>query len=412
LANRPGEEEKNFLLTLYVSEASLVELESLEQLGSFNFRILNCDNVTALVKCDEQSATRLIERIGGAFKISKVLGNEISDAIQNFSLPFVPKFNWTVSGYSCPIDLLTQSRTELHELLKSKGLGKSKFIEPQIIIKNEDSGKLKVAEIKSKELSQKIFQQNHGNQGFEFVVHGGYKGKPLFAQTIKTSNFQGYEERDFERPHQDPTKTISPRLARILVNMVSTSDHLTILDPFCGLGTILQEAMLCGYSVIGVDRQDSNIKKSRENLDWIRSKYDTGPVGKSLFAFDARRISKARMPQVDSIATEPILLPIFKSNPGPSEARSRIDQVAKTYIRCLNEFKLVLGDRNGRIAITTPVVVDSSGKRLSFSLEEYAISMGLKAYRGRLSGGHLHYPIQVESTKKRIVHRAINLYVS
>ncbi len=403
-------ETRHFLLALSLGEASLMELESLEELGTYGFKILDSDRVAALIHCTEQNAKRLIKRTGGSFKISRVLGRDILSSLESMALPFDPKFNWTVSGYSCDHDQIHEARAEIHDLLKSKGLGKSKLIEPEIMIEDTRQGTIAVAEIKSSELSSRILEPESEREGIDFVVHGGFGGKPVYAQTFETSDFRGYDERDFMRPYQDPTKTISPRIARILVNLATTSEHLTLLDPFCGLGTILQEALVCGHSVVGVDRQEKNVDQSRENLRWTRTKYGIRRGDINLFAYDARRISRARMRMIDAIASEPILLPIFTTNPAPAQARLQIQKVAENYQRCMGEFASVLRGKKRRIAITSPVLVDSSGMRRTFSLEEAAISAGFRAYHGRLSGRRVTYPLELESSKKRIVQRAMNVY--
>ena len=60
-----------------------------------------------------------------------------------------------------------------------------------------------------------------------------------------------------------------PRLARMMVNLSSCGKGKVLLDPFCGVGTILQEALLEGASVIGTDANAWCVKASEENLDWL-----------------------------------------------------------------------------------------------------------------------------------------------
>lgn len=403
-------EREQFLLTLFLADASLMELESLEELRLFNFKILRADRSTALIECAKGDAVRLIRRTGGSFKIARVLGSDISTAFEKASLPFDAKFDWTISAYECSSDLFQEAREAMHDLLKLKRLGKSKFLEPEILFEDKRKTKINAAEIKSSEVYSRILFPEDGREGIDLVLHGGLVGKTIYAQTIETSDFMGYDERDFMRPYQDPTKTVSPRIARMLVNLATTSDKLALLDPFCGLGTILQEALLCGDTVIGIDRDQKNIEKSKENLLWTKTRYKIGRRDMNLFAYDARRISRARMPQVDAIASEPILLPIFKTNPGPAEARQAVQRVAEIYERCIREFASVLNQKKRRVAITTPILIDTSGKRMFFSLDEAATSAGFKPYRGRLSGRNMEYPLEMETAKKRIVQRAINLY--
>ena len=48
-----------------------------------------------------------------------------------------------------------------------------------------------------------------------------------------------------------------------------------ILDPFCGSGTVLQEALLMGFTqVAGTDLSPKAITDTKENIAWIKEKYN------------------------------------------------------------------------------------------------------------------------------------------
>jgi len=68
---------------------------------------------------------------------------------------------------------------------------------------------------------------------------------------------------------------LPPKLAQIIINLTDLSiDHGLVLDPFCGTGVILQEALLMGYRVYGTDLDPRMIDYTGENLDWLDSKFD------------------------------------------------------------------------------------------------------------------------------------------
>ncbi len=60
--------------------------------------------------------------------------------------------------------------------------------------------------------------------------------------------------------------TMHPRLARFMVNLARVREGATILDPFCGTGTILMEAALMGMHVFGSDIDARMIEASRVNF--------------------------------------------------------------------------------------------------------------------------------------------------
>ena len=60
-----------------------------------------------------------------------------------------------------------------------------------------------------------------------------------------------------------------PRLARMMVNLSACTAGKTLLDPFCGVGTILQEALLEKAMVVGMDVNPWCVKAATENLEWL-----------------------------------------------------------------------------------------------------------------------------------------------
>lgn len=126
-----------------------------------------------------------------------------------------------------------------------------------------------------------------GELGIEFIiVHDGdttHIGRVTHVQDIDS-----YRIRDRERPKRDAfVGMLPPKLAQIIVNLaigqwniedsesqkslLATSQLpiATILDPFCGTGVILQEALLMGYTVYGTDLSEKMIDYSTANMNWL-----------------------------------------------------------------------------------------------------------------------------------------------
>src|SRR5579863_3827949 len=94
--------------------------------------------------------------------------------------------------------------------------------------------------------------------GWELVLVAD--GKDIWlAQTMFVQDIGAYAARDQARPKRDArVGMLPPKLAQILINlavgpMVSDKPFrpIRVLDPFCGTGVVLQEALLMGYSVLG-----------------------------------------------------------------------------------------------------------------------------------------------------------------
>jgi hypothetical protein len=409
-----SQKTEEFLFILAFGKASALEIESAISSQNLAASLEEADDRCALVKTDINTGRALIQRLGTSYKLGRVIGRSLSDALRELAFPFEPKFNWTISAYECDQSLYDQSYRTIQDLLKEKGLGKSKFLRPQIYDLSQNGGQvIRYAEIRAEDVKSKILLNESGNPGMDVVIHGGVQGrKPTYAQTVETFDSKGFEERDFKRPYQDPTKTVSPRMARMIVNLALRRDSKFLLDPFCGLGTVLQEALLCNVSVVGVDRDQHSIDRAKGNLKWLTSKYHLSPnVHLNLFAYDAKRITHARMPRTDAIATEPILLPVLKSNPSALQSKALIEKIQDIYERSLVELASILSNKGDRIALIIPVLIDSSGRRRTFDLSAIAEDVGLRPYTGRqYFTKDIQYPFSVETSKKKTIQRTLNVF--
>ncbi|MEK7146395.1 MAG: DNA methyltransferase, partial [Patescibacteria group bacterium] len=81
------------------------------------------------------------------------------------------------------------------------------------------------------------------------------------SKTLSIQNIEWYSHRDMNRPARDPrTGMFPPKLAQMLINLAQPSK--TVYDPFCGSGTVLQEAWLMGYTPHGSDLEPRLVEDS------------------------------------------------------------------------------------------------------------------------------------------------------
>src|ERR1051326_6018196 len=98
------------------------------------------------------------------------------------------------------------------------------------------------------------------------------KDKVYTAKTLAVQDFEDYGRRDYQRPVRDEKQgMIPPKVAQVMLNLAGCKIGNTILDPFCGIGTILQEGILLGYKMYGSDINKTAIKGSEQNLEWFRN---------------------------------------------------------------------------------------------------------------------------------------------
>ncbi|MBQ6396123.1 hypothetical protein IJH89_00890 [Candidatus Saccharibacteria bacterium] len=90
---------------------------------------------------------------------------------------------------------------------------------------------------------------------------------------IGVQNITEYAKRDQARPARDArVGLLPPKLAQILINRLGElPEGSVILDPFCGTGVVLQEALLMKYRAFGTDKEPRMVEYSRRNLEWLSS---------------------------------------------------------------------------------------------------------------------------------------------
>lgn len=212
--------------------------------------------------------------------------------------------------------------------------------------------------------------------GYELVVHVSNRTMHI-SRTVAVHDPYEFRKRDVERPSQRIIYSIPPRLGKILINLSSAKPGDLLLDPFCGVGTILQEGLLMGMDVRGVDMDPSCIKKSLTNLEWIKKEYNINiNLGGKLIVGDTRRLSNhIRQNSIDAVATEPYLGPPLKRKPTKTEAKKILEDVRPLYLKSLKEINKVLKP-GGRMSIVFPNFETPEGTGTGLDIKNLAEETG------------------------------------
>ncbi|MDX1813606.1 MAG: DNA methyltransferase [Candidatus Bathyarchaeia archaeon] len=126
----------------------------------------------------------------------------------------------------------------------------------------------------------------------------------FIAVTTAVHNPFEFQKRDVGKPVQRKIFGIPPRLARIMINLAACTEEKVLLDPFCGVGTILQEALLSKAKAIGVDINRWCVEAAERNLKWLKSEYSLENAEYRVLQGDVHKLSqKIGWEQVDCIAT-------------------------------------------------------------------------------------------------------------
>jgi tRNA G10 N-methylase Trm11 len=198
------------------------------------------------------------------------------------------------------------------------------------------------------------------------------------ATTVGVHNPFEFQKRDIYKPNQRTIFAIPPRLARIMVNLSACTYGKTLLDPFCGVGTILQEAILEKAKVVGVDVNPWCVKAANENLEWLANEYSLNDADFRVVQGDVSRLSqKVGQETVDCIVSEPDLGPALRQVPTGPYALKIIQKLEPLYFGFVEEAYRVLKS-NGRLVLVTPYFKVRSGQAVTMPIEEKLLNCGFK----------------------------------
>lgn len=112
-------------------------------------------------------------------------------------------------------------------------------------------------------------------EGYDFVI--GSDGKKIsVGLTTHVQNADHWSHRDYDRPFRDAkTGMLPPKLARLMVNLAAQDGKAlsSLLDPFCGGGTVLMEAALMfpDAKLVGSDIDGRQVAGSKQNFEWLNA---------------------------------------------------------------------------------------------------------------------------------------------
>ncbi|MCL5113159.1 MAG: methyltransferase domain-containing protein [Patescibacteria group bacterium] len=281
-----------------------------------NLTLLDQSNIAIYQNSDLPE--KIIDRLGGTIKIGKILGiidlfnlakikNLITEIIQKEHLDNT-KMNFGLSYYGAITRFSKINKLGFEIKNKLKKQFNIRFIQNQ-----------------EKELNAATIINNNltklGN--LELLLISGDKEQIFLGKTIQVQNINNYSKRDFDRPNRDSrVGMLPPKLAQIIINLalyrLKNKKNLTVLDPFCGTGVVLQEAKLMNLNTIGSDIDKKMIQYTKNNLKWLVNRFALENLTTSKFIVgDARKLN---WPKFDLIASE-----IYLGN--PLQGKVSINQV-------------------------------------------------------------------------------------
>lgn len=325
-------------------DIGLAELESLY--GSDKLKLLTKQSVLV----DIDPCLLAFKRLGGSIKFAKLLTELDTDKWQDvidFLAKSAPdhtkampngKMNLGISAYGYDIKINEMSKSALKIKRAIQTTGRNVRIVP-----NKEQALNSAQVIHNKLTSQKSWEL--------LIIKSD--NSTYIAQTVMVQDINSYAKRDQARPSRDArVGMLSPKLAQIIINLANgqlkeaESESIcnqpassvqipklnrTILDPFCGTGVLLQEALLMGYKAIGSDINPRMVKATEDNLDWLNKHFKTG---RDKHPIDTADATINLWPKFDILASETNLGPPFSQIP----TRPQLAEAIKDIDRLLSEF--------------------------------------------------------------------------
>jgi len=175
-----------------------------------------------------------------------------------------------------------------------------------------------------------------GNKGLELVLVEN-QDNLLVAITQNEQDIFAYARRDQKRPFRDAkVGMLPPKLAQMIINLASSGSdpaRSLVIDPFCGTGVILQEALLMGFGVYGSDIDERMVDYSKQNIDWLAKLKNLQNLNCQIEQQDATKAKWPVKPQI--VACETFLgEPYFKLPPRDVLQKNIIktDSIAKAFL--------------------------------------------------------------------------------
>lgn len=319
---------------------------------SHSFECLSSE-VAVFVTDKSLDVTGLMAKLGGTIKIGEITDEfRFEEDVQKFE-------NLTKAEYVLG-QFLSKSEGKLHiGVSVYKGGAKEELFDQfvkraaslsQEIKENLREKNIRIGFVQQKEryLSSVSVEKNKLlTKGAEIIFIVTDK-KILVGKTLAVQEFEKFSLRDFERPYKDKRSGIMPpKLARMMIHLSGLDMSGTLLDPFCGSGTIVQEACVLGYrNIVGCDVSKNAIAGTLKNLDWLFQsvlKQEKTSYNIKLIETDVRLLTKAiPTKKVDAIVTEPFLGPALFQKPSLSQIQRTFQQLIPLYTNAFSEFARVI----------------------------------------------------------------------
>lgn len=173
----------------------------------------------------------------------------------------------------------------------------------------------------------------------ELLIIRSESGMVMVAESTGAQNITALARRDQARPKRDAfVGMLPPKLALTMLNLATggQADTTLVLDPFCGTGVVLQEALLRGYDVYGSDLNQKMVHYTQENLSWLQKTHRTSGTVVAIEEGDATTHTWPGLRDTTAVVSETYLGQPFSAPPSEKkldEVRRNVDHITSTFLK-------------------------------------------------------------------------------
>lgn len=296
---------------------------------------------------------QLINILGGTVKIVRIIcpfttGLDLSADLNvkfnnndflnslNFDRENKIRFGLSVIGQGKPsLTKLSEIAQEIKILLNKKNI-KAGFVQNK-------TNSLNSASVVNNKLLEK---------GFELVI---FTDCGLIGKTVAVQPFEQFSRRDYERPAKDlESGMITPKLARMMLNIGGLNHKTIYLDPFCGSGTFVQEALLLkAAKIYAFDISPKAVESTKINTQWLINNFNLDKPQLDIQIRDVLDLPRQKI-FVDLIACEPYLGPAQVKYFSSDKLRRQVNILQNFYLQVFSSFFKILGPK-GKVVLVLPI---------------------------------------------------------
>lgn len=239
-------------------------------------------------------------------------------------------------------------------------------------------------------------------------------GTAYIGKTTHVQDADAWSERDYGRPwRDDEAGMLPPKLARIMTNLARVAAGETVLDPFCGNGTILMEAALLTKAkrIIGSDLEDRQSVSSQKNLEWLvehRILTEDDAKRTDIFAADARRVSDRLDPaSIHAVISEGMMGPPLRGHEPRSFIEKNAKDISLLWIQTLDHLRPALA-KGARLVIVWPSF-KTDGGIARVGLDEEVTRLGYRVVNPLGSWDESNGPLIYHRQGQRVARRIVVL---